>query len=90
MSSTKISDMCLRRHSVYRIFLKHATTAGALYLCTNNDITMSSTEIITASQARYVNQYKNLKIKVMKCCANIYFNRQCLKQNQLQIVNGIS
>jgi hypothetical protein len=42
---------------------------------------MSSTKIITASKARYVSQYKNLKSKVMKCCANNYFNPQCLKQN---------
>ena len=41
---------------------------------------MSSTEIILASQARYVNHYRNLQSKVMKCCANIYFTRQCLKQ----------
>jgi len=36
---------------------------------------------IQASQAKCVNKYKNLRIKVLKCCANIYFNRQCLKQN---------
>jgi len=42
---------------------------------------MSSTKIITAGQACYVSQYKNLKSKVMKCCANNYFNCQCLKQN---------
>ena len=33
-----------------------------------------------ASQARCINQYKNLRIEVLKFCANIYFNRQCLKQ----------
>ena len=31
-----------------------------------------------ASQARSANKYKNVRMKVMKCCANIYFNRQCL------------
>jgi hypothetical protein len=41
---------------------------------------MSSTKIITASQARYVSQYKNLKSKVMKDCANICFTCHCLKQ----------
>jgi hypothetical protein len=41
---------------------------------------MSSIKFI-ASQAKCVNQYKNLRIKVLKCCANTYFNRQCLKQN---------
>jgi len=40
---------------------------------------MSSTKIIIASEARYINKYKNLKSKVTKCCAEIYFNRQCLK-----------
>ena len=29
---------------------------------------------LLASQAHYVNSYKNLSTKVMKCCANIYFN----------------
>jgi hypothetical protein len=29
-----------------------------------------------ASQVKYINLYKNLRTKVMKCCANIYFNRQ--------------
>ena len=33
-----------------------------------------------ACQARCINQYKNQRIKVFKCCANISFNRQCLKQ----------
>ena len=41
---------------------------------------MSSTKIIKASQVRYVNQHKNLGNNVLICCANIYFNRQCLKQ----------
>jgi predicted RNase H-like nuclease (RuvC/YqgF family) len=31
-----------------------------------------------ASQAKSINSYKNLRTKVMKCCANIYFTRQCL------------
>jgi len=34
----------------------------------------------TVSQAKSINQYKNLRTKIMKCCANIYFNRQCLKK----------
>jgi len=42
---------------------------------------MSSIQIITGSQVHDVNQHNNLKSKVLKCCANIYFNRQCLKQN---------
>jgi len=31
-----------------------------------------------ACQARSIKHYKNLRTKMMKCCANIYFNRQCL------------
>jgi hypothetical protein len=42
---------------------------------------MFSIKIITASQARYVNQYKNLESNVLICCTNIYFNRKSLKQN---------
>jgi len=32
------------------------------------------------NQACTVNQYKNIRVKVLKCCANIlvYFNKQCL------------
>jgi U3 small nucleolar ribonucleoprotein component len=33
---------------------------------------------ILASQAQSINLYKNVRTKVMKFCANIYFNRQCL------------
>jgi hypothetical protein len=35
---------------------------------------------LAASQARTVNLYKNLKSKLLKCCANIYSNRQCLNK----------
>jgi hypothetical protein len=31
-----------------------------------------------ASEARTINRYMNLKTKLMKCYANLYFNRQCL------------
>jgi len=31
-----------------------------------------------ASQAHSINQYKNIRTNVLKCCANVYFNRQCL------------
>jgi len=34
---------------------------------------------LTASQAKSIYLYKNLKAKVQRCCSNIYFNRQCLK-----------
>jgi len=35
---------------------------------------------LIASQARTVNLYKNLRSKLLKCCANIYFNKQCLRK----------
>jgi len=31
-----------------------------------------------AGQASSINQYKNTRSKLLKCCANIYFNTQCL------------
>lgn len=33
---------------------------------------------ILACQAQSINHYKDVRIKVLKCCANICFNRQCL------------
>ena len=42
---------------------------------------MSSIKIIDASQAHNITRYKNLKRKILKCCANIYFNKQCLQHN---------
>ena len=33
---------------------------------------------LKASQAHLVNQYKNIRSKLQKCCANIYFNKQCI------------
>ena len=38
---------------------------------------MASIKFI-ASQARTVFQYKNTRIEVLKCCANVYFNKECL------------
>ena len=35
---------------------------------------------IIAGQAYSINVYKNIRTKIMKCCANIYFNQQCLKR----------
>jgi len=40
---------------------------------------MPSFRIFTASQAKNIYLYKNLRIKVQNCCANICFNQQCLK-----------
>jgi len=35
---------------------------------------------LIASQAHTVNLYKNLSSKLLKCCANIYFNRPYLRK----------
>jgi hypothetical protein len=45
---------------------------------------MSSIKFV-AGQAKYINQYRNIRVKVQNCCANIYFNRQCLKQGVIPI-----
>jgi hypothetical protein len=42
---------------------------------------MSSTKIVSANQTCSINQYRNLRSKALRCCANIYFNHQCLKRN---------
>jgi len=34
-----------------------------------------------ASQAKSMYHYKSLRSKILKCTANIYFNRQCLTKN---------
>jgi hypothetical protein len=33
-----------------------------------------------ASQAKSINLYKNYRSKLLKCCVNIYFNKQCLQK----------
>jgi hypothetical protein len=33
---------------------------------------------LTACQAYSINLYRNIRTKIVKCCANIYFNQQCL------------
>jgi len=38
------------------------------------------------SQARSVYQYKNLRIKVLKFCADIFFNRQCLAKKKSSVM----
>jgi len=40
---------------------------------------MNSIKLI-ASEAHLVNRYKNMRSKLQKCCANIYFNKQCLAE----------
>ena len=42
---------------------------------------MSSIKIIIASEATHIYRYKNMELKILKCCASIYFNKQCLKHN---------
>ena len=40
---------------------------------------MTSVKLISR-QANSVNLYKICRSKLLKCCANIYFNKQCLLQ----------
>jgi hypothetical protein len=40
---------------------------------------METIKVINASQARSINIYKNAKTKLMRCYANIHFNKQCSK-----------
>jgi len=35
---------------------------------------------LLACHARSINLYKNLRSKLLKCCGNIYFNKQCLNK----------
>jgi hypothetical protein len=34
-----------------------------------------------ASQAKQIYRYKSLKTKILKCNANVFFNKQCLNKN---------
>ena len=38
-------------------------------------------KIMLTSQVCYVTRYKNLRSKVLRCCAKIDFSRKCLKKN---------
>ena len=40
---------------------------------------MSSIKIVKANQTTHIYLYKNIKRIISKCCASIYFNKQCLK-----------
>jgi hypothetical protein len=52
-----------RRKQIYTSRFSHNGTASFKFV---------------ASQARTIFQYKNTRIKVLKCCANIYLNKECL------------
>jgi hypothetical protein len=39
------------------------------------------TKFVTANQVRCVNWYKNTKHKILKCNADVYVNKLCLKYN---------
>jgi uncharacterized membrane protein affecting hemolysin expression len=46
---------------------------------------------LIACQAKSINAYKNTKTTLMKCCANIYFNKQCLDpiSHSTSLVHGL-
>lgn len=37
-----------------------------------------TSKFIVDTQARSINQYKNVKRKILNCNANIYFHQQCI------------
>jgi len=39
-----------------------------------------------AGQASSINQYKTTRSKLLKCCANVYFNKQCLAINDWCVI----
>ena len=45
---------------------------------------MYSIKIIDAIQDHNITRYKNVNRKILKCCANIYFNKKCLQRNLTQ------
>jgi hypothetical protein len=45
---------------------------------------------LIASQAHTINKYKNMKIKLMLCCANIYFNIYKLMSCSMVVANILS
>jgi len=51
-----------------------------VYTYTSSEHLVMASLKLTASQAKSIYKYKNLKAKVQRCCSNIYFNRLCLKQ----------
>jgi len=44
---------------------------------------------LLATQAQLVNRYKNTRSKLQKCCANIYFNKQCIAWYNYQTNKGV-
>jgi len=48
-----------------------------VFACSTNITECSLFNQYLASHAGTINQYKNLKRKVLKCHANIYFNQRC-------------
>jgi hypothetical protein len=51
---------------------------------------MSSIKINVAIQACFVNPCKNLRSKILKYCANIDCNRQCLNSYPANVENRVS
>jgi hypothetical protein len=82
--SSTISKQFLthRHHKINKyidnnISVKHksVTCMVCMYICKH--FGMDNIKFI-ASQAKSINLYKNTRSKLLKCCANIYFNRQCI------------
>ena len=61
--NTLIVRLCLQTDNYSIILLQHNGMAPIKF---------------DACQAHSINQYRNIRTKIIKCCANIYFNQQCL------------
>ena len=60
---------------IYFNFIQSTIYIYIYLLFYNKHNGMSSIKIIDASQAQNITRYKNLKKQILKCCANIYFNK---------------
>jgi hypothetical protein len=62
----------------------NAKKTGNNYLQHNGMETNEFNLNFTARQANTIHKYKDLKLKITNCNANIYFNRQCLTRDLSQ------
>jgi len=56
------------------------------FVYTQEHIGMTNVKLL-ASQALLVSLYMNIRSKLLKCCANIYFNKQCVALNVFLTIN---
>jgi hypothetical protein len=71
--------------TIFRLEL-FLTTTFYKYYCQYIHNGMSSIKTVQASQGTRIYQYKNIKRRILKCCAIIYFNKQRLIELCLTII----